>query len=497
MFGWFKRRAERRAANAAMAEARQAILRQIAARYDAAQTTNENKNHWLAADSLSPIAANSLAVRQKLRNRSRYEVSNNCYANGMVRTLAYHCVGSGPTLSIDGETDADREIEDKFAAWANAINLADKIRIMRETRARDGEAFGMLTTNPLIRNDVKLDLVLVEADRWTDPAGTFDTSRYVDGIEFDAAGNPISYQLLDNHPGELANFGTSGTIQSRQIPASNVLHWFRTDRPGQVRGIPEITAALPLYAILRRYTLAVLGTAEIAAMWSLFLKTTSPAIDPASVDPYDVIDVERNGMMTMPEGWDVSQLKAEQPTTTYDAFTRTVLREIARCLDMPFNIAAGDSSSYNYSSGKLDHQTYFRAIDVDRHSCERTVLNRIFDEWFDDALLTDGALVVPRTNLTRPFVEWDWPPFEHVDPLKESNATTNDLASGLTSIPTELARRGRKWEREWARQARALGLTMTEFQRRMAEKLFNPNGAPQLAQPGDSETQNQPSGAAA
>jgi len=174
-----------------------------------------------------------------------------------------------------------------------------------------------------------------------------------------------------------------------------------------------------------------------------------------------------------------------------------VLREIARCLDMPFNIAAGDSSSYNYSSGKLDHQTYFRAIDVDRHSCERTVLNRIFDEWFDDALVTDGALVVPRTNLSRPLVEWDWPPFEHVDPLKESNATTNDLASGLTSIPTELARRGRKWEREWARQARALGLTMQEFQRRMADKLFNPNGAPQLAQPSDGQNQDQTSGAAA
>jgi hypothetical protein len=104
-------------------------------------------------------------------------------------------------------------------------------------------------------------------------------------------------------------------------------------------------------------------------------------------------------------------------------------------------------------------------------------------------------------DLVRPNIEWDWPPFEHVDPEKESKATTSDLASGLTSIPTELSRRGRKWEREWARQARALGMPLAEFQKKMAEKLFNPNGAPQLmnqgAGDGDNQNQDQTAGAAA
>jgi hypothetical protein len=31
----------------------------------------------------------------------------------------------------------------------------------------------------------------------------------------------------------------------------------------------------------------------------------------------------------------------------------------------PFNVAAGNSSGYNYASGRLDHQTYFKAIRVD------------------------------------------------------------------------------------------------------------------------------------
>ena len=43
---------------------------------------------------------------------------------------------------------------------------------------------------------------------------------------------------------------------------------------------------------------------------------------------------------------------------------------------MPFNVAAGNSSGYNYASGRLDHQTYYRAIRIDQAHLARTVLDR-------------------------------------------------------------------------------------------------------------------------
>ena len=49
----------------------------------------------------------------------------------------------------------------------------------------------------------------------------------------------------------------------------------------------------------------------------------------------------------------------QKPSTTYAEFKKELLNEIARCLNMPFNVAAGNSSGYNYASGRLDHQTYF------------------------------------------------------------------------------------------------------------------------------------------
>jgi capsid protein len=54
-----------------------------------------------------------------------------------------------------------------------------------------------------------------------------------------------------------------------------VIHWFRKDRPGQNRGLPDILPALPLFAQLRRYTQAVLAAAESAANVAIFMKTTA------------------------------------------------------------------------------------------------------------------------------------------------------------------------------------------------------------------------------
>ncbi len=66
-----------------------------------------------------------------------------------------------------------------------------------------------------------------------------------------------------------------------------MIHYFRADRPGQSRGIPEITPALPLFAQLRRYTLAVLAAAETAADFAAVLYTDAPAngeADPSRAD---------------------------------------------------------------------------------------------------------------------------------------------------------------------------------------------------------------------
>jgi hypothetical protein len=121
-----------------------------------------------------------------------------------------------------------------------------------------------------------------------------------------------------------------------------------------------------------------------------------------------VVELER-ALVTMPGGWKMSQVQAEQPATTYAEFKKEILNEIARCLNMPFNVAAGNSVGYNYASGRLDHQTYFKAIRVKQVHLEAVVLDRILAAWLARGGLDPGLAARLDLAVVRPCPhQWFW-----------------------------------------------------------------------------------------
>jgi len=450
--GWwpFSKRSKRQGFFAK--EAQTLVLR---AKFDAAQSTSDNRRHWANADGLSADAAASAEVRRTLRNRSRYEVANNSYARGIVLTLANDVIGTGPRLQMllaNGDSaEANQTIEREFAAWAKAVDLPAKLRTMRMARAQDGEAFAVLFSNDALDSPVKLDLKLIEAEQVTAAMSQSARSDGIDGIVFDEFGNPKEYHVLKQHPG-----GGKGGLDAKveKVPAASMIHWFRADRPGQSRGLPDILPALPLFAQLRRYTLAVIAAAESAANIAIFMKTTAPAGgEAAEVEPMATMEFEPNMAVFGPEGWEPTQIRAEQPATTYGEFKREILNEIARCLNMPYNIAACNSSGYNYSSGRLDHQTYFKSIRVDQAHCEAVVLDRILTAWLAEAVKVFGL-----GELEDATHQWFWDGHEHVDPAKEAAAQEKRLGNHTTTLAHEYARAGKDWETELRQRAKEVTL---------------------------------------
>jgi len=429
------------------------IVPAVRARFDAATTNDANRRHWSMADNLSADAAASPQVRRILRARARYEVANNAYARGIVLTLANDVIGTGPRLQmLTDDAEANAVIEREFARWCKAIGLPEKLRTMRMGRAESGEVFGVLASNPRIDAPVKLDVRLIEADQVATPTLDLLKENAVDGIVFDDFGNPIEYQVLKRHPGATVAGGRLPLgLESDRVPAESVIHYFRADRPGQSRGVPDITPALPLFAQLRRYTLAVLGAAETAADFAGVLYTDAPASGEAeAVEPMDAIELEARALLTMPGGWRMEQVKAEQPSTTYAEFKREILNEIARCLNMPFNVAAGNSSGYNFASGKLDHQVYFKSIRVEQEHLGRTVLDRLLAAFLREAVLISGFLPLRVRTLVAtdavPAHQWFWDGQSEVDPLKEANAQAVRLRNHTTTLADEWAKRGQDWE---------------------------------------------------
>lgn len=427
--------------------ARQKVVT-ILAKYDAAQTTHDNKRHWSNADSLSAKSANSLEVRTRLRNRARYEFDNNGYCQGLILSLADHLVGTGPRLQLLTEDDTvNRAVEVAFHQWVQATGLVDKLHILTQSKKRDGEGFGVLVTNRQLESPVQLDVRLVETDQITTPSGVppVGAAGWVDGVELDEAGNPVAYHVLRYHPGDTSFANGVSWGEYDRVPARLMLHWYRANRAGQVRGVPEITPSLPLFAQLRRYTLATLTAAETAADFAALLETQAPA-DGETDDPtpFETLEIERGMMTTLPSGARLAQLKAEQPTTTYPDFKRELLKEIGRPVSAPYNVTAGDSSPYNYSSARMDHLLYRAAIRVERDHCRRNILERIYAAWIDEAVMIPGYLpagVSAETPHT-----WYWPGFEAIDPTKEAAADTERLANGTTTLAELLAEYGQDWQ---------------------------------------------------
>ena len=426
-----------------------------AARYDA--LTDKNLfDHWRWVDSRSVDASLDPDTRRRMRERARYEVANNSYAMGVALGLSNAIIGTGPRLQIVSGLDRDKrqQTELDFEAWMQEVGLAEILRAMAFAKTQDGETFGLMYTNQDLTGPVKLGFMPIDAER---VAGEYMAQGpyEVDGITLNQYGRPLSYRILTRHPGDVGRLDLSGATkyveEAAIYPAWQVVHWFRRTTAEQHRGASELVAALNLFALLRRYTLAVVTAAETAADFAAIMYTDSPGDfggDSASPTPFETFDIERGLMMTAPDGWKVAQLKSEQPTTTYKEFKRELLGEIGRSLQIPVNVITGDSSQHNYASGRLDYQEYHKAILTSQKQASVAVMRPIFRQWWREYSIVYG---LPRAV---PQAIYYWDGFEHVDPVKEARAQETRLRSLTTTLAAEYAKQGKDWEEELTQIAR-------------------------------------------
>ena len=437
-----------------MVSIRREILDVLKNKYDAAQNTSQNEQHWLMSDSLSPNASNDIAVRRKLRTRSRYETGNNGYLNGVTRSLCQDFLGSGPTLKITDDRFTDiqkRSIERRWLQRSKKIKLRKKLGQLRWAKCESGEGFLTGYNDKKLKHPIKTNRSVIECDQ----VSHFNINNLInksngeiDGVKVNRHGSATHYHVLNSHPGE-TQLTTLRPHDGKWVPADQVIHWFHSPR-NALRGIPETTPTLPLWALLRRYTLAVVQNAEIAADFTILLKSLQPAAtnpfslsssgepsDSNSDNWFKSFPVDRGLMTVIPDGYDLDQLDPRQPIMNYDIFVFALVQEAIRPLMVPRNYALGSSNDSNMASGNLDRQIYLQAVEQERLSCNEEVLDKDLEEWWFEAIriesyFEDDVSFPNIVSLAKKFqslrddppehsYHWDQVP-EHVDPTKIANA---------------------------------------------------------------------------
>lgn len=428
--------------------------------YDIAKASRHFDNHFLYADNSDADNLISQSL-EKVRNRCRYEVRNNSYAEGIVETLANDCIGTGPRLQLNSSSiEFNRQAELRWLEYGSLCDLggrmeiADLLRLDIRQLCESGESFTVISADPDRRGGIFTKILAIESDRINSPLSNLLDDTIRQGIEVDAYGRPLFYYVQQQHPGSSTTLG--GYDQYDKIPAAQMIHLARIGRPGQTRAMPWLQPALPLFADLRSFTLATVKAANRAAGFSAIMKTDGHLGTTDDVDALETIDIEIDQMMTLPSGWEMQQFKAEHPASTYQEFKHEILNEIGRCLNMPYNVTAANSSSYNYASGRLDWQVYYRAIVTIQSWIARIKLNRILRAWLNEAVLIPGYLPPPPPDLdiNTSIVSWYWPGTEHVDPVKEATAEKIRLESGTLTYAAAYARQGKDWELELEQRAR-------------------------------------------
>lgn len=438
---------------------------------------NRLTSDWLA----SSTSADSEIVSslRTLRNRVRSLCRDNDYAKGAVRTICNNIVGKGIPLQAKvkqkrGEKYDERinkEIEALWEDWGSAefcdcagkLDFSDIERLAMRSLIESGEVLIRLVRKSFDDSPVPLALELIESDQLADDqwSGTAENGNEIRmGVEIDKWGRPVAYHLYEKHPGDF-QFTSSVGQRLIRVPASEIIHLFICDRPGQTRGVPWFHSALTTFRHVGGYTEAELVAARAQAAVMGFI--TTPDTDvyaPEEMAGQRVTSLEPGAIEVLNPGESFEGFAPTRPGQGFDAFIRMMLRGVAAGIGLSYEALSRDFSNTSYSSARtslMDERDNYRVI---QSWLIRRLHKRIYKKWLDLAVLS-GSLKIGDYELNRRFYQkakftprgWQW-----VDPQNEVAANKDGVKAGFVSITDVVAQQGLDVEDVLQEQKRILDL---------------------------------------
>lgn len=383
-----------------------------------------------------------------MRSRSRDLVRSNGWAKRAVNVIANSIVGAGIRPQAQAKTKAQAERrENLWREWGETTacdyygqhDIYGLQNLAAKAIAESGSVLVRRVVSPKTK-PVPLKIQLLESDYLdvsrdvANTGGTYITG----GIQFDADGQREGYWLFDNHPGDL----TFGAATSKFVPADQVQHVFRVDRPGQIEGVPW---GAPVIIRLRdqdEFADAQLVRQKIAACFAVFVEDNDvlggAKRGNKSKDGEIIEKVEPAMIEVLPSGKKVSF--ANPPSVeNIPEYMRFTMHEIAAGYEVPYTALTGDLSDANFASGRLGRLDFQRDVRTWQQVMFIPQFCQTVWRWFDDLAVISGV-AGDRQTVT---AKWTPPPLPMTDPEKEITAYVRGVRSGVMTLPQVVAERGR------------------------------------------------------
>jgi lambda family phage portal protein len=298
---------------------------------------------------------------------------------------------------------------------------------------------------------VPLQLQILESDHLYDYSTSATNGNTINrGIEYDKLGRRIAYHIYKHHPGSSAIHADWGATV--RVPADEIIHLMRRDRPGQERGVTWLAPVMITLRELDLYEDAYLKRQSIANAFAGFVTTDEVAtardeitdlaggIEPGSL--YVMRPGESLEFPTPPRGDD------------YGPYTLSNLRRVAAGLNITYESLTGDLSEVNFSSARMGWQEFGRSVEAWRWNLFIPQFCDTVARWFAAYSGIDAT------------AQWTPPARMMVDPAREVPAIKEAIRSGLITQSEAVRQQGydpeQLWQESAADNARldALGLVL-------------------------------------
>lgn len=372
----------------------------------------------------------------QLRNRARDMVRNDAWAARAVQAFAANLVGPGIVPVPKHKTDNRAARAQKlWKQWAETTacdfnGRQDFYGIQAQVARSLFESGEVLVRRYRLgagtKNPVPLQLQVLESDFLDSVRNNLTTTEggyIIQGVEYDKDGRRVAYWLFKRHPGDIGL--PLGGLVSERVPASEILHIYRIDRPGQNRGASWFSPILLKLRDFNEYDDAQLMRQKIAACFSVFTIDAEPMMDTGEQPVSDLVDRVEPGMIkNLAPGQDV-KFASPPGVDGYGEYARGVLRAIAAGLNMPYEVLTGDLSQVNFSSARMGWLEFHRNLQQWTWGMFIPQLCDPTWSWFVEA----AVLVDPKVDGVD--VAWTPPRREMINPTDEIKAAVTAIRAGL------------------------------------------------------------------
>jgi len=269
---------------------------------------------------------------------------------------------------------------------------------------------------------------------------TYDTelesgNRVEMGIEFDEFDRPVAYHFNVQHPHRRFRSGDQARVR---IPASQVIHGFRREYTGQIRGIPRFAAVMHKAKMLNGVHEAIVVGWRVAASKMGFFTPPDDGPDEYEGEPFEtgdaedladnVLDATPGSFEVLKKNYGLELFDPDYPSSTYESGHQVFMQQMANGLNVSSPTLSNNYAKVNYSSLRqalLEDRSGWRCIQAEMID---GFYQPLFDEWYEWVRNIMGAIAGPADE---PVVVWrprGWP---WVDPEKEVNAQIKAIGASL------------------------------------------------------------------